>query len=105
MTSLELTLLYLLAAVLGVVVCRLLKLPAMLGYLVVGVAIGPNALALGDDPEALRHLGEFGVVFLMFVIGLEFNLSKLRAMRTHGCGLGLLEGLLIFFAAALGWLR
>jgi CPA2 family monovalent cation:H+ antiporter-2 len=88
MTSLELTLLYLLAAVLGVVACRLLKLPAMLGYLVVGVAIGPNALALGDDPEGLRHLGEFGVVFLMFVIGLEFNLSKLRAMRTHVFGLG-----------------
>ena len=91
MTSLEITLLYLLAAVLGVVVCRLLKLPAMLGYLVVGVAIGPNALALGDDPESLRHLGEFGVVFLMFVIGLEFNLSKLRAMRTHVFGLGLCQ--------------
>ena len=46
MTSLELTLLYLLAAVLGVVLCRSLKLPPMLGYLVVGVVIGPNALAL-----------------------------------------------------------
>ena len=45
MTSLELTLLYLLAAVLGVVGCRFLKLPPMLGYLVVGVVIGPNALA------------------------------------------------------------
>jgi CPA2 family monovalent cation:H+ antiporter-2 len=88
MTSLELTLLYLLAAVLGVVACRSLKLPPMLGYLVVGVIVGPNALALGDDPESLRHLGEFGVVFLMFVIGLEFNLSKLRAMRTHVFGLG-----------------
>src|SRR3954469_12517262 len=89
MTSLELTLLYLLAAVLGVVACRSLKLPPMLGYLVVGVVIGPNALALGDHPEALRHLGEFGVVFLMFVIGLEFNLPKLRAMRKHVFGLGL----------------
>jgi monovalent cation:H+ antiporter-2, CPA2 family len=56
---------------------------------VVGVVIGPNALALGDDPEAMRRLGEFGVVFLMFVIGLEFNLSKLRAMRAHVFGLGL----------------
>ena len=46
MTALELTLLYLLAAVLGVVACRSLKLPPMLGYLVVGVVIGPNALAL-----------------------------------------------------------
>jgi len=89
MTSLELTLLYLLAAVSGVVLCRSLKLPPMLGYLVVGVVIGPNALALGHDSESLRHLGEFGVVFLMFVIGLEFNLPKLRAMRSHVFGLGL----------------
>ena len=55
MTSLQLTLLYLLAAVLGVVACRSLKLPPMLGYLVVGVLIGPNALALGDDSATVRH--------------------------------------------------
>jgi monovalent cation:H+ antiporter-2, CPA2 family len=91
MTSLELTLLYLLAAVLGVVASRSLKLPPMLGYLLVGVLIGPKALALGDDPAAVRHLGEFGVVFLMFVIGLEFNLAKLRAMRAHVFGLGLFQ--------------
>ena len=102
MTSLELTLLYLVAAVLGVVVCRTLKLPPMLGYLVVGVAIGPNALALGDDPDGLRHLGEFGVVFLMFVIGLEFNLPKLRAMRTHVFGLGLFQVVLTIVIITLG---
>ena len=89
MTSLELTLLYLLAAVLGVVLCRFLRLPPMLGYLFVGVLIGPNALALAQDSDSVRHLGEFGVVFLMFVIGLEFNLSKLRSMRMHVFGLGL----------------
>ena len=91
MTSLELTLLYLLAAVLGVVACRSLKLPPMLGYLAVGVVIGPNALALAQNSEGIKHLGEFGVVFLMFVIGLEFNLPKLRAMRRHVFGLGLLQ--------------
>jgi len=91
MTSLELTLLYLLAAVLGVVACRSLKLPPMLGYLVVGVVIGPHALALARSSEDIRHLGEFGVVFLMFVIGLEFNLPKLRAMRRHVFGLGLFQ--------------
>ena len=79
MSSLELTLLYLLAAVVGVVVCRSSKLPPMLGYLAVGVLIGPHALALAQNSEGIRHLGEFGVVFLMFVIGLEFNLPKLRA--------------------------
>ncbi|GAB3648689.1 cation:proton antiporter domain-containing protein [Ramlibacter alkalitolerans] len=102
MTSLELTLLYLLAAVLGVVACRMLRLPAMLGYLVVGVLIGPNALALADDSESVRHLGEFGVVFLMFVIGLEFNLGKLRAMRTHVFGLGLSQVLLTVLPATIG---
>ena len=91
MSPLELTLLYLLAAVLGVVACRYLKLPPMLGYLAVGVLIGPNALAVARDADAVRHLGEFGVVFLMFVIGLEFNLSKLRAMRRHVFGLGLFQ--------------
>ena len=91
MSALELTLLYLLAAVLGVVVCRSLKLPPMLGYLAVGVVIGPNALALAQNSEGVRRLGEFGVVFLMFVIGLEFNLPKLRSMRRHVFGLGLLQ--------------
>ena len=99
MTSLELTLLYLLAAVLGVVTCRSLKLPPMLGYLTVGVLIGPNALALAQNSEGVRHLGEFGVVFLMFVIGLEFNLPKLRAMRRHVFGLGLCQVVLTMLLA------
>ena len=94
MSGLELTLLYLLAAVLGVTLFRWLKLPPMLGYLTVGVVIGPHALALSKNAEGVRHLGEFGVVFLMFVIGLEFNLPKLRSMRRHVFGLGLLQVLL-----------
>jgi len=101
MTGLEITLLYLLAAVLGVVTCRFFQLPPMLGYLAVGVAVGPNALALSQDSEAVRHLGEFGVVFLMFVIGLEFNLPKLRAMRQHVFGLGLLQVAVTIFVATL----
>ena len=91
MSSLALTLLYLLAAVLGVVVCRSLKLPPMLGYLTAGVLIGPHALALAQNSDSVRHLGEFGVVFLMFAIGLEFSLPKLRAMRANVFGLGLLQ--------------
>ena len=101
MNALELTLVYLLAAVLGVVACRSLKLPPMLGYLAVGVVIGPNALALARSSDGVRHLGEFGVVFLMFVIGLEFNLVKLRAMRSHVFGLGLLQVAFTMMAATL----
>ena len=65
MSSLALTLLYLLAAVLGVVVCRSLKLPPMLGYLAAGVLIGPHALALAQNSSSVRHLGEFGVVLMV----------------------------------------
>ncbi len=102
MNALELTLLYLLAAVIGVVVCRMLKLPAMLGYLAVGVIIGPNALALAQNSSSIRYLAEFGVVFLMFVIGLEFNLSKLRSMRQHVFGLGMLQVVLTMLIATVG---
>ncbi|HEY6135882.1 MAG TPA: monovalent cation:proton antiporter-2 (CPA2) family protein [Rubrivivax sp.] len=101
-TTLELILLYLVAAVLGVVVCRTLRLPPMLGYLVAGVLIGPNALALAKDLESIRYLAEFGVVFLMFVIGLEFNLPKLRSMRTLVFGLGLSQVTLTIAGAVLG---
>ncbi len=96
MSAFELTLLYLLAAVLGVATCRWLKLPAILGYLVAGVLMEPHTLGLafGQDAESIKHLAEFGVVFLMFVIGLEFNLPKLHAMRRHVFGLGLAQVLL-----------
>ncbi|MEY2619903.1 MAG: hypothetical protein RL522_2905 [Pseudomonadota bacterium] len=104
MSTLELTLLYLLAAVLGVVACRLAKLPPMLGYLVVGVLIGPNALGLAQNSTGVSHLAEFGVVFLMFVIGLEFNLPKLRAMRSHVFGLGLFQVALTIALATGGML-
>ncbi|MDO9414483.1 cation:proton antiporter, partial [Pararhizobium sp.] len=102
MSSLDLALLYLLAAVIGVVACRSLKLPPMLGYLSAGVLIGPHAFALAQNNEGIRHLGEFGVVFLMFVIGLEFSLPKLRAMRKHVFGLGMLQVMLTMSLATAG---
>ena len=104
MTALELTLLYLLAAVLAVTACRWLKLPAILGYLVAGVLMEPHTLGLayGQDAESIRHLAEYGVVFLMFVIGLEFNLPKLRAMRRHVFGLGLAQVGLTMLLVTLG---
>ena len=79
------------AAVLGVVACRFLKLPPMLGYLVVGVLIGPHTLAFAQDSAAVKYLAEFGVVFLMFSIGLEFSLAKLYSMKRIVFGLGLLQ--------------
>ncbi|WP_148717196.1 monovalent cation:proton antiporter family protein [Chitinolyticbacter meiyuanensis] len=81
-------LLLLAAAVLTVVLCRSVKLPAMLGYLLVGMLIGPHALGLIASSDEATHLAEFGVVFLMFTLGLEFSLAKLNAMRRLVFGLG-----------------
>ena len=88
MTTLQLVLVLLTASVLLVAACRLLSLPAVLGYLTVGVLVGPQALDLVPDVAAARHLAEFGVVFLMFSIGLEFSLPRLLAMKRIVFGLG-----------------
>src|SRR5438128_8495357 len=87
--ALELVLILLASAVFVVVLFRWLHLPALLGYLLVGVAVGPFALAWVPDTEEGRHLAEFGVVFLMFSIGLEFSLAKLFQLRRAVFGLGL----------------
>jgi monovalent cation:H+ antiporter-2, CPA2 family len=89
--TLELVLLFLAAAVLVVVVFRLLKLPALLGYLLVGIVIGPYALGFVQESEEARYLAEFGIVFLMFSIGLEFSLPKLLTMRKMVFGHGALQ--------------
>ena len=85
---LQLTLILLASGVAGVVIFRYFGLPPILGYLAIGVLIGPHALGLASDSATVKYLAEFGVVFLMFSIGLEFNLHKLRAMRTIVFGLG-----------------
>jgi CPA2 family monovalent cation:H+ antiporter-2 len=97
-TALELTLLLLAAAVIGVVAFRLLNLPPMLGYLAVGILIGPHALGLVPNIEGTRYLAEFGVVFLMFSIGLEFSLPRLKSMRSVVFGLGMGQVLLTIVA-------
>jgi CPA2 family monovalent cation:H+ antiporter-2 len=104
-SALELTLFLLGAAVLGVVAFRMLHLPPMLGYLAVGIAIGPHALGLAEDNGTTHTLAEFGVVFLMFSIGLEFSLPKLSSMRRTVFGLGMAQVLLTIGATMLfGWL-
>jgi K+:H+ antiporter len=102
--ALELVLILLAIAVLAVVVFRLLRLPPMLGYLLAGVFIGPHALGWIPDNEETRHLAEFGVVFLMFSIGLEFSLPKLVTMKRIVFGFGAAQVLLtILFVMAVSW--
>ena len=77
-STLSLIVLLLAAAVVVSALFRVWRLPSMLGFLLVGILMGPHALNwLPDSPET-RHLAEFGVVFLMFSIGLEFSLPKLN---------------------------
>ena len=86
--SLQSVLVLLASSVLAVALCRRLRLPAMIGYLVTGLALGPHALGFASNQEETQRLAEFGVVFLMFSIGLEFSLSKLVSMRRIVFGLG-----------------
>ena len=97
-TALEPVLVLLAAAVLVVVACRSLRLPTLVGYLVVGVAIGPHAAGLIADTAEVQVLAEVGVAFLMFSIGLEFNLPKLKTMRRIVFGLGLAQVLATLLA-------
>lgn len=98
--ALQVTLLLLACAVAVVVLFRRLHVPAVLGYLIVGAIVGPHALSLVPDSEDQRYLAEFGVVFLMFSVGLEFSLPQLMAMRRTVFGLGSAQVLLVGAAAA-----
>lgn len=78
-------------AVLSVILCRRLHIPPMLGYLLVGFVTGPGLLHLVNQSSGTEFIGEIGITFLMFSIGLEFSLSKLLAMRKLVFGLGSLQ--------------
>lgn len=89
--TLELVLALLAGAVLVVGIFRSLNLPPVLGYLMVGAAVGPHAMNLMPDTGGARYLAEFGVVFLMFTIGLEFSLPRLYSMKRIVFGLGAMQ--------------
>lgn len=79
---------YLVAAVLIVPVAARLGIGAVLGYLLAGIAIGPWGLGFISDVDEILHFSELGVVFLMFIIGLELNPAKLWALRRSIFGVG-----------------
>ena len=96
--SLQSVLVLLAATVVAVAICRRLRLPAMVGYLATGLVLGPHALGLASNAQETQHLAGFGVVFLMFSVGLEFSLTKLLAMRRVVFGLGMTQVLLTVLA-------
>ena len=98
--------LFLAAAVIAVPLFKRFGLGAVLGYLFAGMLIGPSGFGMIDNVERVLHASEFGVVLLMFVIGLELQISRLWLLRTHVFGLGgaqvmlstaALSGLALFF--------
>lgn len=76
-----------------------LRLPILLAYLLVGIIIGPSGLSWIPHTQELHFLAEFGVVLLLFTIGLEFSLARLWTLRKHVFGLG---GTQVIVTAALG---
>ena len=94
--------------VLSLVMVWLVKrihLPAILGYLFVGVIVGPYALGWLPESENIQTLAEIGVVFLLFMIGLEFSISRLFAMKATVFGLGSIQVLISTLSGGLiAWL-
>ncbi|NKF22764.1 monovalent cation:proton antiporter-2 (CPA2) family protein [Solimonas marina] len=90
--------LFLAAAVLFVPLFRRLGLGAVLGYLAAGVVIGPSGIGAIGEPEQVLHFAEYGVILLLFIIGLELQPSRLWAMRKSVFGLGAAQ---VFVSTAL----
>jgi glutathione-regulated potassium-efflux system ancillary protein KefC/glutathione-regulated potassium-efflux system protein KefB len=82
---------FLAAAVIAIPIFRYFKLGSVLGYLAAGIIIGPGCLGLISKIDTTQHIAEFGIVLLMFVIGLELQPSRLWVMRKSIFGLGLAQ--------------
>ena len=89
---------FLAAACILVPLCKLSGLGSVIGYLIAGVLIGPHVLGLISEPETILHFAEFGVVMMLFLIGLELQPKALWQMRSRLLGLG---GLQVFVTAVL----
>lgn len=87
-------LIFLVAAVVVVPAFRRLRTSPVLGYLAAGILVGPHGLAVISETESAQTLAEFGVVFLLFMIGLEFSVERLRQLGRYVFGLGALQVIL-----------
>ncbi|WP_303909437.1 monovalent cation:proton antiporter-2 (CPA2) family protein [Thiohalomonas denitrificans] len=100
------TVAFLLTVVIVVPLCRAVKVSPIIGFLVVGAAIGPFGLAIVGDVKGVRHFAELGVVFLLFMIGLELSFERLKAFSSLIFGLGAAQVLVtaaLIGLIAFGW--
>ncbi len=105
MSLLQESIVYLLAAIIMVPISRRLGLGSVLGYLAAGIVIGPFGAKLIQDPEHILHFAELGVVFLLFIVGLELQPSRLWVLRKMVFGLGSAQVILSAAAiTAVAWL-
>ena len=105
MTILQESIIYLLAAIISVPISKRLGFGSVLGYLCAGILIGPFGFGFIHEPEHILHFAELGVVFLLFIIGLELKPARLWIMRKMVFGLGTAQVLVsAAVIAALAWL-
>jgi glutathione-regulated potassium-efflux system ancillary protein KefC len=95
---LEMAVIYLAAAIIAVPIAKRLGLGSVLGYLIAGIVIGPFALGLVGDQTDVMHFAEFGVVMMLFLVGLELHPARLWKLRKSILGLG---GLQVLVTSAL----
>ena len=100
MPSLLFILILLGACVASIICVRAVSLPPVLGYLIVGAIVGPYSLGFFESAEAAHDATMIGVAFLMFTIGLEFSIKKLKSMKKLVFGLGLLQVCITLIIAA-----
>lgn len=99
LNSLEMVLILLVVATLAIALFRRLGLPPLLGYLLAGILLGPHALGLIPEDPSFYDLADFGVVFLMFTVGLEFSLQELFELKQTVLGLGTAQ---VIFSGLIG---
>ena len=100
--SLSQVLILLLASVLVLALARRIGMPAILGYLIVGIVLGPFAFAVLPNGAQTQAIAQIGVVFLLFTLGLEFSFPRMVAMRREVFGLGSAQTIAVGAAIAAG---
>lgn len=85
-----------------------IKFPTMIGFILIGIVAGPFGLGVVTDTELINILAEFGIIILLFVVGLEFSIDKLRRIGSKGILVGTVQLSIVFFlgyitATSFGW--